>query len=719
MKLLSKLFRNRNKVFYSCVIDDHPKFYRQGYIFVNVLQKMAKVSGNRIFIHLIKKNIQFENFLKAAGVNIKYIKPWGDKKYCNKLQQLETKELQEADYVFFCDADIAIVEDLSNLAKNHRNKIVGKIVDAPNPKLEKLKAIYDLFDMQYPNISTDTLTSGQTFELNFNGGLYGVPSKFIAELGVNWKKMARRILNSKSVKNILADKINHIDQVSFSLALQDLDLPYQLLGYNYNCPTHIKNIKLLDSKLSSEVKVIHYHSNISDTGLLNSVENQFAKKTIERINQVLKKIYNNPLFWSYRYATNPALGSGMEPRGDAAKYKLRLLKNIGIEKDDAILDVGCGDLEIVKNLSLKNYTGIDISTEAITKRKSEFPNFSFYKFDIEKHKVKKTDTVICLDVLIHQPNLKEYTELINFITAKAINRVVVSGYEKKSDNSHMCFFYENIKKSFEKTGRFKNVYKIGEYKGLSVYIADKGHLIEKQTKNDLTNHLIYKSLNIKTIDNNLLLETVTFSRANFGWYTKHYPRLYEYPWILKKLQKNPTNLKIADFGAGITPLPLQLSQRGAKVFTIDNHNTKRGFQSIDKVNEWGFFDYGILDDDITSYNQTLCDQTFKKNSLDVWYSVSVIEHIPAQTRRTIFKIMADTLKNKGRLLLTLDLIKGTQNLWNMSEGKIVEDQEEHGTLDSFVYELKSFGFKINEKKLYKMPENEKVDLAMISGVISK
>ena len=719
MKLISKLFKNKNKVLYSCVIDDHPKFYWQGYIFVTVLQKMAKVSGNRIFIHLIKQNIQFENFLKARGVNIKYINPWGDKKFCNKLQQLETKELQKADYVFFCDADIAIVEDLANLAKKNQNKILGKIVDGPNPKLEKLKAIYDLFDIPYPNISTDTLTSGQTFELNFNGGLYGVPSTFIADLGVHWKKLASKMLNSDKVKHILADKINHIDQVSFSLALQDLDLPYQLLGYNYNCPTHIKKPRLLDSKLGSQVKVIHYHSNISDTGLLNSVENQFAKKAVKRINQVIKKDFNTPLFWNYRYATNPALVSGMESREDVAKYKLRLLRNIGIEKDDSILDVGCGDLEIVKRLSLKNYTGMDISTEAVAKGKITFPNFSFYDFDIEKHKAEKTDTVICLDVLVHQPNLKKYTELIDFITDKAINRIVVSGYEKKSNNSPLCFFHENIKTSLEKTGRFKYVYKIGEYSGLGVYIADKGGLMEKHTKNDLTNHVICDSLSIKAIDNDLLLETITFSRANFGWYTKHYPRLYEYPWILKKLQKNPANLKMADFGTGIMPLPLQLSQRGAKVFTIDNHSIKRDLQNIYKVNEWGFFDYGIIDDRITSYNQTLGDQTFEKNSLDVWYSVSVIEHMPAQTRRTIFKIMADTLKNKGRLLLTLDLVKGTQNLWNMSEGKVVEDKKEHGTLDSFVAELKSLGFEINEKKRYKMPETEKVDLAMISGIMIK
>lgn len=719
MNLIKNLLKNKKKVFYSCVIDDHPKFYWQGYIFVNVLQKIANVSGDRIFVHLIKNNIHFENFLRASRVNIKYIVPWGDKKYCNKLQQFETQELQTADYVFFCDADTAIIEDLSNLAKKYPDKILGKIVDGPNPSIEKLKRIYDLFHIKYPNISTDTLTSAETFELNLNGGLYGIPSKLIAEFGIKWKKIAAEMLNSSYVKNILADKINHIDQIAFSMTLKDMNLPYKLLGYSYNCPTHVTNIKLLDKKLNSEVKVIHYHSNISNTGLLKNIENQYVKKAVEKINQVLKKDFNNGLFWSYRYATNPELGSGVGSRGDVANYKIKLLKNIGIEKNESILDVGFGDLEIVKNLSFKNYTGIDISDEAVKRASIIFPNFIFYNFQTQKNKAEKKDTVICLDVLIHQPTRKKYTELINFITDKSIKRVVVSGYEKKSDNSHMCFFYENIKESLEKTGRFKYVYKIGEYRGLSVFIADKGSLIYKKTKNNIKNNVIFNILKNNNIDKNLLLETVTFSRANFGWYTKHYPRLYEYQWIIKKLPPKLSNFKIADFGAGVTPLPLQLSQRGAKVFTIDNHKTQRKLHKIEEANEWGFFDYGILDDNITSFNQNLTNRTFDNNALDAWYSVSVIEHMPAQVRMEIFKIIADTLKNKGQLILTLDLVKGTTDLWNMSEGKIVENQNEHGTLESFVHELETLGFKITEKELYKMPEKEKVDLAMISGVITK
>ena len=713
---LFKKNKKINKIFYSCVVDDHPKFYWQGYIFVITLLHVAKVNGDRIFVHLTKSNIQFENFLKANKVNIKYIEPWGDKKYCNKLQQLETQELQDADFVWFCDADIAIKEDLSKIAEESKDSILGKIVDFPNPIIEKLKNIYDFFGVLYPKVSIDTLTGGETFEGNFNGGLYGMPSKYIASFGKSWKRYAQEMLESEHVKDILAEKINHIDQISFSLALKKLNLPYKILGYEYNCPTHIKNIDLLDAKLKSKAKVIHYHNNISNTGLLNTIEKQYAKESIVQVNEVIKQHFNNALFWSYRYATNPELGSGVGSRGNVAQYKLKLLKNIGLEKQKSILDVGCGDLEIVKNLSFENYTGVDISAEAVASGKTKFPQFDFYNFELEKEKVSHADTVLCLDVLIHQSTKQNYDELIKFVTTKATKRVIISGYEKKSDSSHMCFFYENIKESLEKTGLFTYIYKVGEYRGLGMYVADRGELVETNMPNDISNTIVDEALKIKTINYHLLLETVTFSRVNFGWYTKHYPRLYEYPWLLEKLGRNLENMKIADFGAGVTPLPLQLTQRGAKVFTIDKHERKRDIKQIDKANEWGFFDYSILDNTIQSYNQALDEHTFEKENLDVWYSISVIEHMPAFVRRAIFKIMVDSLKNGGRLFLTIDLVKDSNKLWNMSEGKIVEDENEHGTFESFINELEELGFEIEEKEIYRMPKDEKVDIAIISGI---
>jgi 2-polyprenyl-3-methyl-5-hydroxy-6-metoxy-1,4-benzoquinol methylase len=719
MQFIKKLFKKEPRVFYSCVVDNHPKFYWQGYIFINSLIKIANVAGERIFIHLTAKNIQFEDFLKKHNVNIKYIEPWGDKKYCNKLQQLETKELQNADYVFFCDADIAITEDLVYLVKKYKNKILGKIVDFDNPNIDVLKTIFDSFDVSHPRSSYDTLNSAETFEGNFNGGLYGIPSKYINQFSQKWKYFASQMLASREINELLSDKVNHVDQISFALALKSLDLDYNLLGYEYNFPTHIADLEMLKKKICNPVKAIHYHNNISDIGLLNTVNISEISSIVDNVNNIIKNNFNNSLFLSYRYGTNPELGSGIGSRGEVAEYKLKLLKNIGVEQADSVLDIGCGDLEIIKNLRLINYTGIDISSEAIHKARAKFPEHDFFNFDLEKEKIAKANTVLCLDVLIHQPTKGSYDELIHFISDHSIDKVIVSGYEKPQDNSHMCFFYENVKESLEKTGQFKYVFKVGEYRGLGVYIADKGSLDHKSTSNDMDNATIDEALSIKSINADLFLESVVVSRNNFQWYTKHYPRIYEYPWILEKVGRDLKNLKIADLGAGLTPLPIQLAQRGAKIFTVDKYPSEIELATVCQASEWGFFDYSIFDKNITSLNQLLDESTFETNSFDIWYSVSVVEHMPAEIRRNIFKIMAATLKNNGQLLLTVDLIKNSQQLWNMAEGKIIEDETIHGTLDDFIHELEIIGFNEIEHNIVRMRSAERVDIALISAYLKR
>lgn len=715
MWLIKNIFKKDKKVFYSCVVDDHAKCYWHGYIFVNSLIRLAGVDGSSVFVHLTKNNEQFENFLNFNKVNIKHIEPWGDKKYCNKLQQLQTTEFRKADYVFFCDADISIVEDLAPLVKGNKGKILGKVVDFDNPPLSVLRKIFDFFGVKYPNVSTETLNGCETFEVNFNGGLYGVPANKIDRLGKMWRSYAFNMLESAEIRDLLADKINHVDQISFALALGSLGFEYTLLGYEYNCPTHIKNSELLSAKLKTAAKVIHYHGNISPVGLLNSIDSRYVSMAIDKINNMLEALFDNSFFWNYRYATNPELGSGIGSRGETAHYKLKLLKNIGLEKSDSVLDLGCGDLEIVKNLHLQNYAGVDISDVAIQNARGRYPHLAFFHYELEKDEIPQASTVVCLDVAIHQPSRTSYEQLIEFIASRAICRVVVSGYEQIQDNSHMCFFYENIKDSLEKTGLFKYVFKVGEYRGLSVYIADKGELCVQKTPNDMSNSMINEVLKAGCVDRGLILEAITVSRGAFGWFTKHYPRLYEYPWLLGRLGQGLKGFKIADFGAGVTPLPLLLSQRGATVFTLDKHSTIHNKHQIDRANEWGFLDYSCFDDAITSRNDSLSEGLFEDGSLDAWYSISVVEHMPASMRRQILSNMACSLREGGAIFLTVDLAKDSNYLWNMSEGREVEEKAEHGTLDDLVSELEDLGLVIFSSDVKKMPRGERVDIALIEA----
>lgn len=110
-------------------------------------------------------------------------------------------------------------------------------------------------------------------------------------------------------------------------------------------------------------------------------------------------------------------------------------------------------------------------------------------------------------------------------------------------------------------------------------------------------------------------------------------------------------------------------------------------QHEDQWNEWGFIDYSIIADEIISLNKDILSVDFEKQSFDLIYSVSVIEHLSSKTRIEIWKRVSMWLKQNGTLLVTLDLVPDSNQLWNYNMGKQVEATELHGDLATIEKEL--------------------------------
>jgi 2-polyprenyl-3-methyl-5-hydroxy-6-metoxy-1,4-benzoquinol methylase len=202
----------------------------------------------------------------------------------------------------------------------------------------------------------------------------------------------------------------------------------------------------------------------------------------------------------------------------------------------------------------------------------------------------------------------------------------------------------------------------------------------------------------------------------FGWATRHKPRMIEYPWILEKFAFDMKNIKILDFGAGVTPLPVIFSQRNAKVITVDNSKLIRDPDELYNANEWGFIDYSKLFPGIVSLNEDFDINTVGERQLDVFYSISVVEHMPAEIRRKIFSIAAYSLKIGGSMILSVDLIKHSEDLWNQSSGNIVDIENAHGTLNDLLDELKAEQFEILESEIISLKGVENIDLGLITAV---
>lgn len=181
-------------------------------------------------------------------------------------------------------------------------------------------------------------------------------------------------------------------------------------------------------------------------------------------------------------------------------------------------------------------------------------------------------------------------------------------------------------------------------------------------------------------------------RAFGGWMTNHRSRWWEYPWVLDRARSWATGGKAADYGAGTSPVPIALRQVGFDVTVIDPDAETLLGRSVG--NEWDLFDYQRWG--ISTVKAGLEDAVFDSRSLSLAVSVSVIEHIPAAMRREGFTRLADSLDDGGALVVTIDLLPGTDHLWNLVESE-VEPREEHGTIDDVLTEAASVGLRAVER----------------------
>jgi 2-polyprenyl-3-methyl-5-hydroxy-6-metoxy-1,4-benzoquinol methylase len=333
---------------------------------------------------------------------------------------------------------------------------------------------------------------------------------------------------------------------------------------------------------------------------------------------------------------------------------------------------------------------------------------------ITSDNILETDLIMCFDVLIHQSNETDFKSMVKSMVEKAKTRLIIGAYNQEPKyTSNITHFYNGIFDEIKQYNKFDEIAVMATYRDVSVVVATRH---KSNHQRDISSSILNTAfLKVKRPD--LLQFVVDVSRKHFGFFTSHYPRVFEYTWLLEQLefQKNGS---VLDLGAGVCPLPLCLAENNWQVTTVDAHTTVRKEKDKAEWNEWGFLDYGSINPSITSKNINF--SKFKSlKSYNCIYSISVIEHMPKKSRVQILKKTASLLKKGGMLLLTIDLIPNTNNLWNFSENKEVESIEVHGNIDSFSEELKESGFEISEVQIQRDIPDSRTDLYYVKAVLRK
>lgn len=702
------------KIAFSCVVDAKPHFEWQAFILIQSLLRNVKCNPADIKVHCLPGVTQsFRKIINQLGGEIVDIQPFERHPYCNKIQQCFSNVFDPYDKVILLDCDLFFFA-LPDIAVDAI--FSAKIVDSTNPPIEILEEVFQTAAIKQPNqVRVDCGLSDTeiTYENNFNGGLYIIDQKYLHNIGTVWKQQAHWLLEHL---DLLKNYHQHVDQVAMALALSQLGIKSQLLSAQNNFPAHLsmERIKQLNN---DNIKVLHYHSNILPDGKIKNtgipeIDRQISQGNHE-IEAILRQEFDNELFWSMRYELFPDLGSGIGSRGDLLALKQHLLTcSLDGFTNKQVVDVGCGDLEISKVFDFEEYTGYDLSAEALKIAKKCRPEWNFVHGSINDHPDEHADVVICLDVLIHQKTRDEYLKLIKALADATRQRLIVSGYEappSEENTSDICAYHEPLLKSLSDLGVFNEIITIGNYRGLSMLVADKNATGPALHANDLALSEFKQIIN--HVDRKDLLRLIMdVSRNRLGFYVKTSIRAIEYPWVLEKITElNP--VKIADIGAGVSPLPIMLEQRGCSITTIDFHPITRDLNNRDGWNEWGFLDYSKFAPTINSHNIDVLKYR-PTDKFDVIYSVSVIEHMPRKTWEQVIQWAAKYLKPGGRFILTLDLIPGTEFLWNFSEGKEVEKTSQHGSLPDFRATLKRNNLIERDFKIIQKIPFSRTDLAL-------
>lgn len=704
------------KTIISCVVDDQPKFLMQLWNLVCSLMAVGDwpKPGVELFIHHTRAvDPKRLAMFARLGARLRLVEPWGSDaaRYCNKLRQLETPELQEADVIILLDTDIVIARPLGPLMSSQT--VCGKIVDHANPPEETWQALLKGTAFEGCNIFQGIPTmspDARTPNTNFNGGLYILPRAAFMTLKTLWPKWSDFCLENGDCLEKFA---HHADQIGFALAMLEAGLDFKPLSLGENFPLHFAR-KAYEHMDPCDLSIIHYHWRMNDHGLplplgIEWIDAQ-VRAVSQRITAQRRTAFDNAIFWDFRYDAFPQLGSGVGSRGNVLAYKRsRLAPFFRIFADQPVVDVGCGDLETTRYAPLRDYKGLDLSKTALAIAQEKRPDWRFSSDSLADLKEDSAALALCLDVLIHQSTPDAAQTLVNHLVRVATDAVIVSGYRSTPEAHGIVFPHPPVMEMLRANPQIERVFEIGQYRGLSLAVGQKKSRGPANPSDVDLEKLAWGMANSSTPD--LLADLVRLSRDRFTFFPTTITRTIEYPWLASRMQ-DCAGQRILDLGAGVSALPIWLAERGANMVTVDFHTIIRDLENRIGWNEWGFLDFSLFDPRIASFNMDMCE-FYDDQGFDLIYSASVIEHMPAVARRRIIQRLTGLLRPDGRLLLTLDLIPGTNRLWLLSEGKEVDPPDQHGHLEDIIAELAGIGLDVFEQSVMRDIPGSRTDIVMM------
>jgi hypothetical protein len=465
------------KIAWSCLVDDTPQIWSSITPWLATATLLAGIEPSRIHVHhacALRPEIQA--LCATLGVNTIAVEPFDARSpHCNKIRQCAS-DFGDADRIVLTDVDIVFAARPP--IETIRAPVAGKLVDGPNPPMHILEQVFSEAGLPLPARHRNRFGTAQagwmefeTLAGNFNGGLYILDAACLPVLDARWAHWARWLLERIA---LLGNWKVHVDQVAFCLALAESGWTSDLLTDAWNFPTHRKVMASHDEPI-----LLHHHGRLDAHQRLQPIDAPQASTAIARANRAIEQFqrthFDNRRFWNHRYTHHPALGSGEGSRGDVLQRKQAVLAAL-IPDEASVLDWGCGDLETARILQCREYVGVDVSVEALRIAQGKRPHWTFVTPpEFESGDNAPRDVVICLDVLIHQPDVVAYRTLVERLLGLARHGAIISGYDRAPEMaSHITYFHESLAHTLDAIPRVAWRVPLLEYRDTTLYFVATG-----------------------------------------------------------------------------------------------------------------------------------------------------------------------------------------------------------------------------------------------------
>jgi len=666
----------------ACVIDDHPRFHLEALRWYACLTEVAGVDASDLVVQVVGPLVSEPLcHLERQGVTVRSIDRFDERSpHCNKIAgALRLAQDARDGVVVLSDADTAILDDPRRIERPDRS-LSAKTVDSPLPPIEVLTRIFETAGIPTPpDVPLPWNPDQRTLAGNCNGGIYLLQGALLPQVSSAWATWARWLLDRIG---LLEEWAVHVDQVAMALALATEAIEWHSLDAAWNTPTHYQALIPPDPP---RPHVLHYHWEVDPSGLIRPVGRGSIDSQIEIANSAIKQIFEavapSATLRRWRAEGQPSPAVPADPRGALAS----LAASLGLP---SVLEVAEPGRSVTDGLPVGERRVAVPSIEGIVAARSGLLSGGVSDGSREH----AADLTVALDVLQHVASAGEYRRMVELLWESANGALVVSGFaDCFGERGEGEYYHEPLRHTLGSVAPDAEVYPVaGDDSSETVVVLrapDHRHPRDFGSKT-------LESLIDRVPDPAALLTMRLSARTSTGFYPDHSPRLWEYPVVARLVTEHlEPGSRLVDVGAGVSPLAPFLSARGYLVETVDPSPIRRDWTDHLEWNEWGFLDYAATGLASRSWNRTL-DRVPSRPLFDGACSVSVIEHVPAEERRSLLADMSARTRTGGLVVLTIDLQPGTDDLWNYNRGVQVDDPSAHGTLQSVVEECSAVGLEL-------------------------